>query len=111
MLSRSFPRLWKLRTLCFGSSLKGGHLRNRRVAPAPRYLAYQARRNPTHGSLTFLVHVSPGGQKDREGNEGKHYRCFCLGSFGFLQPGFAGIQIQAAVLQDPPLFLEGTEHR
>jgi len=52
----------------------------------------------------------PCGWKDREGNEGKSYRCFCLGSFGFLQPGFAGIQIQAAVLQDPPLFLEGTEN-
>lgn len=67
MLSRSFPRLRKLRTICFGSSLKGGPLRNRHVAPAPQYLAYQARSSPTRGSLTFLVHVSqalgPGGQR------------------------------------------------
>lgn len=39
----------------------------------------------------------------------KSYRCFCFCSFGFLQPGFAGIQIQAAVLQDPSLFLKETE--
>lgn len=52
--------------------------------------------------------VKPRGQKDR-GNERKSYRCFCFCSFGFLQPCFAGIQIQAAVLQDPPLFLEEIE--
>lgn len=58
-----------------------------------------------------FVHVSQAlGQKDREGKEGDSYRCFGLGSFGFLQPGLAGIQIQAAVLQGPPLFLEGIEN-
>lgn len=35
----------------------------------------------------------------------QNYRCFGFGSLRFLQPGFASVQIQAAVLQDPSLFL------
>lgn len=40
---------------------------------------------------------------------GENYRGFGLGSLRFLQSGFAGIQIQASVLQDPSLFLRGGE--
>lgn len=94
------------------------------MAPAPSSLAHQIRNPPTHacqsqevvGQPDFypesLWHCScepnPGVRRTEE-NEGESYRCFCLGSFGFLQPGFAGVQIQAAVLQDPPFFLEETE--
>lgn len=84
------------------------------MAPAPSSLAYQTWNIPTHGcqSQDFVgqpnfcpesmwlcsCEPTPGARRTGKGNEGKSYRCFCLGSFGFLQSGFAGIQIQAAVL-------------
>lgn len=103
----------------------GGHLRNRHRAPAPGSLAHQIRNPPTHACQSQEVIGQPDfypesswhcscepnpGVRRTEKNEGKSYRCFCLGSFGFLQPGFAGVQIQAAVLQDPPFFLQETEN-
>lgn len=89
------------------------------MAPAPSSLVYQIRNSPTHacqsqdivGQPNFCpCEPSPGARRTERQMRGKSYRCFCLGSFGFLQSGFAGIQIQAAVLQDPSLFLEGTEN-